>query len=243
LNNFWCQQPLGIEVASLEIQQLQPILEQLSGQYLLQLGDSELLNHIQLKRIAHRAIITPHIVEQCQHNNALCASYTELPFTNGSADVMLLPHVLEFASAPQTVLAESWRVLADDGQLIIIGFNPWSLWGLWRLLSPKNAAPWSGRFHDVQKWRKQIKHLNGSIVFFKYFFFRPPINNQNFLQQTGWLDKALQLLFPAAGGIYLLVAQKQIVPLSPIKAKFNWSKLLLAPKGLEPTTRGAQRGR
>ncbi len=238
----WHKQPIGAEVISLEITQLQPILEQLAGQYLLQLGNAELFAHIQAKRIHHRLMITQQPDEQLK-SNSTCSSYTELPFPDSSIDVVLLPRILEFTPAPQTVLAECWRVLADDGHLIVTGFNPWSLWGIAKLLGAKNTTPWNGHFYDAQKWRNQIKQLEGNIVFFKYFFFRPPVNNESFLQQTGWLDKALQLLFPAAGGIYLLVAQKQVVPLIPIKPRFSWRETLLGPqKGLEPTTRGVERG-
>ena len=47
---------------------------------------------------------------------------------------VVLPHVLEFEANPHQVLRESERVLIGEGHVVILGFNPWSLWGLWRLL-------------------------------------------------------------------------------------------------------------
>jgi len=56
--------------------------------------------------------------------------YTALPFAAASIDLVLLPHVLEFASNPHQVLREVERVLVPEGQVVIAGFNPISLFGL-----------------------------------------------------------------------------------------------------------------
>ncbi len=41
----------------------------------------------------------------------------------------MLPHVLEFAAEPHRILREVERVLVPEGQVVIAGFNPLSLWG------------------------------------------------------------------------------------------------------------------
>ncbi len=63
----------------------------------------------------------------------------ELPFESGSVDLALLPHVLEFHKHPHQILREIERVLRPEGNVIISGFNPRSLWGLRRALGSKTG--------------------------------------------------------------------------------------------------------
>ena len=63
----------------------------------------------------------PHIVLQ--------STYMQLPFAMQSIDLVLLPHTLERNKDAKRVLSESWRVLAPNGHLILLGINPFSLWG------------------------------------------------------------------------------------------------------------------
>ncbi len=50
-----------------------------------------------------------------------------------SIDLVFLPHTLEFSADPHQVLRETERVLIPEGRVIILGFNPLSSLGLWRL--------------------------------------------------------------------------------------------------------------
>jgi SAM-dependent methyltransferase len=50
----------------------------------------------------------------------------QLPFLSDSADMIILPHMLEFADDQHQVLREVERVLKPEGKLIILNFNPWS---------------------------------------------------------------------------------------------------------------------
>ena len=72
-------------------------------------------------RIAHRLKVAPwgevHLRAKCH----------ELPIATQSIDLVLLPHVLEFAEEPHAVLREVDRVMMPEGRLVIVGFNPWSL--------------------------------------------------------------------------------------------------------------------
>jgi len=39
-----------------------------------------------------------------------------------------MPHTLEFTNDPHQVLREVDRVLIPEGHVVILAFNPWSLW-------------------------------------------------------------------------------------------------------------------
>ena len=67
---------------------------------------------------------------------SLTCDFTELPFASHSLDLVVLPHVLEFSTDPHQVLREVERVLIPEGQVIICGFNPTSLWGCLLYTSP-----------------------------------------------------------------------------------------------------------
>ena len=54
------------------------------------------------------------------------ATAGRLPFQSESIDTLLLPHVLEFVADRHQVLREAERVLKPEGQLFILGLNPWS---------------------------------------------------------------------------------------------------------------------
>lgn len=74
----------------------------------------------------------------------------ELPIPNASIDTAILPHLLEFESDRQAVLAEISRVMKPEGKLFILGLNPWSLQGAFQYL-PKHASLWQGHFLGRQR--------------------------------------------------------------------------------------------
>ena len=46
-----------------------------------------------------------------------------------SLDLIVLPHALEFTDDPHLMLREAYRVIRPEGQIVIAGFNPFSLFG------------------------------------------------------------------------------------------------------------------
>jgi SAM-dependent methyltransferase len=56
----------------------------------------------------------------------------QLPFAAHSIDLVVMAHVLEFHDDPHQILREVERVLIPEGEVIITGFNPLSIWGLRR---------------------------------------------------------------------------------------------------------------
>jgi SAM-dependent methyltransferase len=56
-----------------------------------------------------------------------------------------MAHALEFHDDPHQILREVERVLIPEGELIITGFNPISIWGLrQRLPNCPGDFPWNG---------------------------------------------------------------------------------------------------
>ena len=60
-----------------------------------------------------------------------------LPFAENSLDLIVLPHALEFTDDPHQMLREAYRVMRPEGQIVIAGFNPFSLFGAQALFRPR----------------------------------------------------------------------------------------------------------
>ena len=52
-----------------------------------------------------------------------------LPFAENALDLIVLPHALEFTTEPHRLLREIHRAIRPEGQLVLSGFNPFSLFG------------------------------------------------------------------------------------------------------------------
>ncbi|WP_426699785.1 class I SAM-dependent methyltransferase [Rhodanobacter sp. Col0626] len=54
-----------------------------------------------------------------------------LPFVDDAFELVLLPHILEVTPTAAALLAESIRVLAPGGMLVLTGVHPLSAWSPW----------------------------------------------------------------------------------------------------------------
>ncbi len=73
--------------------------------------------------------------------------FDDLPVASGSIDVLILPHVLDFEANAHQALREIERVLKPEGQLYIIGFNPWCLRLVFQfMLRERSTVPVAGTF-------------------------------------------------------------------------------------------------
>lgn len=232
----WYQQPLGQTLGRIEDTELRQVLAKCFGRYLLQIGGRQLLSALQASPIPYHLGIT----QDSQPAPAFTyGTYDKLPIQSESVDVILLWHTLETVTHPETILAESWRTLTPDGHLIVLGFNPWSLWGLKHLFS-QSCAPWNSHFHSAQKICHWANHINGELITAKSFFFRPPTESSQYLHRLQWLEAAGLWLWPHMGASYLLVIQKRTIPLTPIK--LNWQlQPAAANKSWSPTAGNLRR--
>lgn len=90
--------------------------------------------------------------QQCRSSLAVAAtpgvdavvSFTDLPLPTDTLDVVVLHHVLDFAPSPHRVLAEAARTLRPGGRLILVGFDPWSPFGMahWLVSPLRKASVW-----------------------------------------------------------------------------------------------------
>jgi SAM-dependent methyltransferase len=163
-----------------------------------------------------------------------------LPIQSDSVDVVVLPHTLEFADSPHAVLREVERILIPEGHVIILAFNPWSLWSFWRLASGwRGEAPWCGTFISMTRLRDWLTLLGLEAGESQGYFFQPPIRRDGVLERLRWLDRLCMKAIPVFGASNIIVAQKRVVTLTPIRPRWR-PKRQQVVSGLEPTNRVAR---
>lgn len=142
---------------------------------------------------------------------ALHADFRDLPIASNSVDLVVLPHVLEFSADPHQILREVVRVLVPEGQVVISGFNPWSLFGMKGMLGrSRSPMPWSGRFINLPRLKDWLSLLSFDIVGGRMRGYAPPFAQEKWLRRFSFMDAAGDRWWPIAGGVYFLQAVKRV---------------------------------
>jgi SAM-dependent methyltransferase len=235
----WYTRLVGRLLLEMEREQMSQVLNNLFGYHALQvgclLGDDLLAS----SRIPHQILMDmdPNKTETlCNH----VFGYPDaLPIVSDSIDVILLPHTLEFERDPHQILREVDRALIPEGHAVILGFNPWSLWGLWRLLTFRRSnPPWCGSFLSLTRIKDWLALLGFDVVLIKPFFFRPPIQQEGIMRRLRFMEKLGARFWPRLSGAYVLVAKKRVATLTPIKPRWRPRRALVgAGKLAGPTAR------
>ena len=212
----WFQTPLGRRILNQEIELIEQCRREYRPNHLAQISASGMPLLGRSSRNILRTVISPHLPGS---NDADLADYewitaetSQLPFMDSEIDFLVLHHALEFSEDPHMVLREASRVLAPQGQLLILCFNPWSLLGLRKLLQPgfRTVIPWA--HHGLSRGRiaDWLKLMGCEPLNLAWGFYQFPIQNQWLLNKTRKLDHWLtQHSFPG-GGFYILHASKEV---------------------------------
>jgi SAM-dependent methyltransferase len=216
----WYRLPLGRALAQAEKAALAQVLPTLFGYYLLQIGATD-DDWLADSRILHHVVMS-HGLDDQPAPGILQGLPSALPVRSDSIDSLLLLHTLEFSEDPHQVLREADRVLVPEGHIIILGFNPYSFWGLRRLLARKRAQmPWSGRFIGAGRLRDWLNLLGFEMVHQQKLFYRPPVASERISNRLAFMESGCERWCRLIGGVYMYVARKKISTLTPIKPRWR----------------------
>jgi SAM-dependent methyltransferase len=218
--NDWYGQPLGRMLAAAEQAALDAVLPNIFGYHLLQAGHavSPLYG---ASRILHRAVMAS-ATDVGGPETAVYGDLDALPVVADSLDALILHHALEFAADPRQVLREAERVLVAEGQLVLVGFNPYSLWGLWRRLRlRRRSVPWCGRFIGLPRIKDWLSLLGFEVVQVRHVFFRPPLGRMALQTRLSLIESWGARWWPVLGGVYVISARKKAMTLTPIKPRWR----------------------
>ncbi len=173
----------------------------------------------------------------------LRASPEVLPLASGSVDVVVLIHQLEFAQRPHQVIREAARVLAPEGHLLVVGFNPLSLWGLRRMLSPsRSEPPWTGRYLSALRVGDWMQLLGLTPRPHDGIALMPPLPQRLRRKKASGPLNYGRSLGPGVrwiGGVHLVMGQKRVA--GPVPPRLRWHRRLeLIPGGLPQASAGAR---
>ncbi len=235
----WYNRPVGQLLLKQEREQLDDILPTLFGYHIVQVGcllGNDLLSS---SRVSNKVLIDPDKGGETLTPGVY--GYPDaIPIATDCVDVVVLPHTLEFERDPHQILREVDRVLIPEGHVVVLGFNPWSLWGLWRLLLGRSGkAPWCGDFLSLTRTRDWMALLGFDVVLVRSYFFRPPIQRSGIMSKLAFMEKLGAKLWPRLSGAYVLVAKKRVTTLTPIKPRWHASRNFLGELP-SPTTRSGR---
>ncbi len=144
-----------------------------------------------------------------------------LPIQSESVDLVILPHLLEFDASRFTTMREVDRILKPGGELIILNFNPMSVWvRLHCLWNKKLSDTWLGHFIQRARVADWLKLLNFEILSTTEF----TIDSSFTTPDRFKFGKST--CFSMAYAVKAVKRQYTLIPLTPVKAKT--SKLFTA---------------
>jgi SAM-dependent methyltransferase len=237
----WLRSPLGTRLYALERKLVGEALAQVFGWQMLQIGlwgdDDGLLSEARTQRNTVLAWHGQHDPAAVGANRGpMLRSRTDsLAIASDAVDAVLLPHTLEYEPDPHEILREVGRILSGDGHLVVLGFRPFSSWGLRHLLASQGFPPGLERIIGEARLRDWLKLLGFEVVDARRYLFTLPWGSVaspsgNFLERSG------EYLWPLFAGGYLLKARKRIYTLTPVRPR--WRRRPAVVGGLiEPTTR------
>jgi SAM-dependent methyltransferase len=204
---------------------LTPILATTFGYYSLQVGCAGLSGRLQQGCRVKRQFT---LGEAGQATN-IEASPSMLPIASDSVDLVILMHHLSNTSEPHAILREALRVLIPEGKLVIIDFNPKSLWGLRHFFqSWLEHVPFKGHFYTAKRiddWMRLLGFDQSRLYRVGYL---PPIQKPAIVRHLSWLEKGMRNWLPLFGALNLMVYSKNISPLTPVRHRWVTRKLLPA---------------
>lgn len=206
----WLDTPAGVMLLQSQQVVIEEALQRCFGQHLVQYGLApSLLDGSQkvLRNRWHFDLIAEPPAMPLQED--------QWPFAAQSLDVVLLHHGLDFCLSPRTLLREASQAVRAGGHIIILGFNPWSSWGLnhfagrsWLseagFVSPARLADWL----EVLGFAVE-KRINGC--------YRPPLAKQKWLDRMVFLERFGERHNLPMGGFYCLIARRQMYGVTPRK--------------------------
>ena len=236
----WFDTELGRHLLEEEARLVSRILPDLFGYHALQLGQVVGRNLLESSRIRHRCVADSQM-PAIEGLSPLRAEPEQLPLANNSIDLVFIHHGLDGAISPHALLREATRVLIPDGHLLILGFNPYSLWGVWRLFRrPWAVLPWLRRPVSPHRLADWLALLDLEVVGLESACFVPPLTHATIRRRFTWLESLGRRYWSQGGAAYAVLARKRVSCITPIETRLK--RLYRAPAAVLATESRARRG-
>ncbi|KOR32346.1 hypothetical protein TI05_07830 [Achromatium sp. WMS3] len=214
----WFMKSPGQELLIQEQRYLKKLFSGLFGCYLLQIGWGQVFASAIANTKIRRHIILEEHFALIGNTGKILGQSNMLPIASDSMDVVFLPHTLEFVANPHQVILEADRVLIPGGHLIVFGFNPWSLWGIWcNIFRNSQIVPWWQKSIGRKKVEGWLKVQGFQIEQQHSIIFLPPLQQRIVLRQLQQIEPLCEYCLPLDGAVYAIRAIKRVSIFTPLK--------------------------
>ncbi len=219
----WLQTPLGVELLAAEQQAVDKALSCLFGYHLMSLSIDRQADLSRASRIQHCFSLSPRAL---QGQQSAAADFEALPLPAESVDVSVLHHVLEFAEHPHQLLREAERITVPHGHLVIVAFNPISLFGACRAISRSCNRRSLWHYHSLRLGRllDWLHLLDLTPVDVQRGFYRPPIQSAAMMQRLERVESWGRAGIGLGGAFYVVTARKEVSAMTPIRPAWQGLK-------------------
>ncbi|GAA0597973.1 methyltransferase domain-containing protein [Craurococcus roseus] len=210
--------PTGLVAARLLRERLRAFWPKLPGQSVLGLGyASPFLRLWRVEAARCVAVVPPHLPRWRWPRKAACrtavAEDDALPFPDLSFDRILLVHGLETTENARRLLREAWRVLKDDGRLLVAAPNRLSFWAQLERTPFGHGQPYSpGQLERLLRRQMFSVERRGAALFV------PPFRARLLLRSAEGWERVGPRVFPRFAGVTLLEAGKDMFAAIPAPA-------------------------
>ncbi len=212
-------QPVASRLLAWEQQQADALLADVFGYHAVQLGWPQ-LQALRSNRMPHRWLagaefepLLPEPGPTSPDGSHVFLDSRAWPWSADSLDLVVLPHALERSADPHACLREVERVLIPEGQVLITGLNPWSLWG-WRQtrgrLDEGLGDAHSGALIGYRRLRDWLRLLGFEVQVSRFGGWSPALGSERWMQRLQWMDNLGERWWPILGGVYLIMATKRV---------------------------------
>jgi SAM-dependent methyltransferase len=146
--------------------------------------------------------------------NLMCTAEEDmLPFPDLMFDRVLLVHGVEAADNARRMLREVWRILKDDGQVLIVAPNRTGMWAYMEKTPFGHGQPYSagqlGRLLAGSLFR--VERREAALYW-------PPSNRRILLRSAPLLERAGRRITPGFAGVTIVEAVKDLYAAMPVRA-------------------------
>lgn len=216
----WLDSESATRLLALESSWLQHKIAEFSGSKLMYHGacrDSGFLNVSPMRHCFRMGLVWQQGIIQAD----AWMSSGDWPLPDCAIDAVVMQHGLDFTRRPHQMIREATRVIAPNGYLIIIGFNPFSLWGLGQKLLPfSSTMPWVANTVSAERLTDWLKLLDFTIISHETMGHISPLTLLP-RRLCHRVDSVLAGNPMMMGNCYMLVAQKNTVGMTSIRNK-HW---------------------
>jgi len=149
-----------------------------------------------------------------------------LPFPDLLFDRVLMIHAIEHAENARRALREAWRVLKDDGHLLIVAPSRTGFWAY------SEATPFGhGRPYSAGQLEQLLRSAMFRLLRREVALFCPPLGWRAVLRGAGAWERVGRSIAPRLGGVVIVEAAKDMYAAIPASEAAPARRVVVGAEG------------